>query len=55
MSTLRELITDKYGPTDLVDKLDIPIDELLDCLWDYVEDHSEVFDEDFEVNEELYD
>jgi hypothetical protein len=54
MTELRDLITDKYTPPELVDKLGVTMEELLDYIWPIVQEDIEVFDEDFEVSGELY-
>ena len=42
-----EQVKDRYGPTDLVDKLDIPMDELCGLLWEYILDNLHVFEDEF--------
>jgi len=50
-----DLIIDKYTAPELVDKLGVTVEELVDYIWPLIHENIEVFDEDFEVNEELYD
>ena len=42
-----ELIKDRYGPTDLVDLLDIKMDDLVSCLWEYIQDNIYIFEEEY--------
>lgn len=44
---LREKILDKYTSTDLVELIDIPIEDLVDLLWDVLtEDYFHIILED---------
>jgi hypothetical protein len=52
---LVDLIIDKYTPPELIEKFDITTEEFIDYIWPLIRDNPEVFDEDFEVDGELYD
>ena len=43
-----ELIKDRYGPTDIVDVLNISMQDLMPCLWEYIQDNIYIFEEEFE-------
>ena len=54
LKLLRQLLIDRYYSSELIEKLGIPIDELVDCLWEYIKDNIDKFDDEFKIDEELY-
>lgn len=44
--TLAEYLDDRYTPAELIDLFDIPMVDLVDCLWDYLqENHADLLKE----------
>ena len=39
---------DKYTPEELVEHINISMDDLMFCLLDWIEEHTEDFQEDYE-------